>query len=188
VDPVVEVLAKGALVDRALEVAVGRRDEADVEPDLALAADRPDLALLEGAQELRLERERQLADLVAPVNAPFTCPNSSLSSSASGIAAQFTVTSLAARRRLRSWIARATSSLPVPLSPVISTEASVSATRSTRSNTSRIAALSPISAPPRPTATRARSRATSRVSARCRTARSAASTSTSSWNGLVTKS
>ena len=32
------------------------------------------------------------------------------------------------RRELWSWIARATSSLPVPLSPVISTEASPSAT------------------------------------------------------------
>ena len=41
----------------------------------------------------------------------------------------------AGRCRLRWWIARATSSLPVPLSPVISTVASVSATRSMRSYT-----------------------------------------------------
>ena len=57
----------------------------------------------------------------APVNAPRTCPKSSDSSSVSGIAAQFTRISGMARCALRSWMARATSSLPVPVSPVMST-------------------------------------------------------------------
>ncbi len=55
--------------------------------------------------------------LTAPVNDPLTWPNSSLSISSSGIAAQFTSTNGPARRRLRAWTVRATSSLPVPFSP-----------------------------------------------------------------------
>ena len=54
----------------------------------------------------------------APVNAPFSCPNSSLSTSVGGSAAQLTRTSGRAWRRLRSWSARANSSLPVPVGPV----------------------------------------------------------------------
>ena len=53
----------------------------------------------------------------APVKAPFSWPNSSLSISSSGIAAQFTSTNGPSARRLCAWIARATSSLPVPFSP-----------------------------------------------------------------------
>ena len=68
------------------------------------------LALLQDSQQLGLRRRVQIADLVqkqrapsassnlprradvAPVNAPFSCPNSSLSISSVGIAAQFTFT------------------------------------------------------------------------------------------------
>ena len=53
----------------------------------------------------------------APVNAPFSWPNNSLSTSVGGSAAQLTLTSGRACRRLRSWIARANSSLPVPVGP-----------------------------------------------------------------------
>ena len=67
--------------------------------------------------------------VVAPVNAPRTWPNSSDSSSVSGIAAQLTLMSGMSRCALRSWMARATSSLPVPVSPVISTVLLVSATQ-----------------------------------------------------------
>jgi hypothetical protein len=44
-----------------------------------------------------------------------------------------TLTSSRSRRGLASWIARATSSLPVPVSPVISTVVLVPATIETRS-------------------------------------------------------
>jgi len=72
------------------------------------AADRQDLLGFDGAQQLRLESERKVADLVeedraasraceqaswavtAPVNAPRTCPKSWLSSRVSGMAAQLT--------------------------------------------------------------------------------------------------
>ena len=53
----------------------------------------------------------------APVNAPLSCPNSSDSSSASGIAPQSSATNGRARRPLSRWIACATTSLPVPVSP-----------------------------------------------------------------------
>ena len=66
--------------------------------------------------------------VAAPVNAPFSWPNSSLSSSSVGSAAQFTLTSGLFRRGERWWIARDTSSLPTPLSPRISTVTSLSAT------------------------------------------------------------
>ena len=105
---VVEVLAELARGDPLREVAVRRADEADVDPERARLADAPDLAVLEGAQELRLERERHLGDLVeeqrpavgrleqalpvsavAPVKAPRAWPNSSDSSSSAGSAATF---------------------------------------------------------------------------------------------------
>ena len=64
----------------------------------------------------------------APVNAPRSCPNSSLSARLAGSAAQLTLTITPCRRRLRLWMARAVSSLPVPVSPSTSTVDSVSAT------------------------------------------------------------
>src|ERR1019366_3848426 len=60
---------------------------------------------------------------LAPVNDPFSCPNSSLSISVSGSAAQLMATNGPCRRGLSACSVRATISLPVPLSPVISTHA-----------------------------------------------------------------
>ena len=57
-----------------------------------------------------------LVDL-ASVKAPFSWPNSSLSNSVSVIAAQLTSMNGELRRALSKWSPRATSSLPVPLSP-----------------------------------------------------------------------
>ncbi len=59
----------------------------------------------------------------APVKAPFTCPKSSDSRSVSVSAPQLRATKGWFRRGLRAWSARATSSLPVPDSPVTSTVA-----------------------------------------------------------------
>ena len=77
------------------------------------------------------------------MNAPFTCPNSSLSSSVSEMAAQFTGTKGRVARLEFTWMARAISSLPVPLSPVISTVTSVGATRTSLVSSSRIGADRP---------------------------------------------
>src|SRR5687767_10511268 len=64
VDPVEEVLAEAAAADLVLEIAGGGREHPHVHLPRALIADAPDLALLQHAQELRLETDRQLADLV----------------------------------------------------------------------------------------------------------------------------
>ncbi len=72
--------------------------------------------------------KRPIFLLVAPVKAPFSWPNSSLSNSWSGRAAQFTATKGLSARLLALYISRAATSLPVPLSPVIRTVAPVFAT------------------------------------------------------------
>ena len=69
--------------------------------------------------------KRPARSRTAPVKAPRTCPNSSLSSSSPGSAPQLTATNGPLRRGERAWIAWATTSLPVPLSPVRSTVASL---------------------------------------------------------------
>jgi hypothetical protein len=63
-EAVVQVLAEGPLLDHVLEVAVGGGHHADVDPGRARVADAPHLALLQHAEELRLQLERELADLV----------------------------------------------------------------------------------------------------------------------------
>ena len=112
VQPVEEVLAETCprrpARPRSRLVAAITRTSTRMRPR---AADALELALLEHAQQLRLQLERQLADLVeeeraavgqleaaraccwtAPVKAPFSWPKSSLSSSVAGIAAQLTAT------------------------------------------------------------------------------------------------
>src|SRR6478736_288288 len=71
---------------------------------------------------------RPLRVATAPVNAPFSWPNSSLSSRSAGMAPQFTAMKGRLRRGLEWWIALATTSLPVPDSPRISTLDSCPAT------------------------------------------------------------
>ena len=62
-------------------------------------------------------RKRPGWSAVAPVKAPFLCPNNSLSSRPGGNAPQLTVTKGPRARGLRSCRYRAKTSLPVPLSP-----------------------------------------------------------------------
>ena len=81
--------------------------------------------------------------VAAPVKAPFSWPNSSLSSSSAGSAAQFTFTNGRSLRGERWWMARATSSLPTPLSPRISTVTSLSDTCSMTCAIVCISGLSP---------------------------------------------
>ena len=85
----------------------------------------------------------------APVKAPRACPNSSASSSVSGSAPQSMIANGSPARGEASWMARAASSLPVPVSPWISTVASERATRASRANSSRMGALGPTSGPKR---------------------------------------
>ena len=59
-----EVLAEVSRVDLVAEIAVRRGDDAHVDLHRGVVTDAHDLVTLEHAQELRLERHRQLADLV----------------------------------------------------------------------------------------------------------------------------
>src|SRR5207249_12083529 len=117
----------------------GVGDQPDVDRDRAARAERRDLAVLEGAQELRLEPERDLQtssrksvppsaarktpswSATAPVKAPRRWPKSWLSRSVSDSPAQLIATNGPSASGPRRWIVRATSSLPVPLSPLTST-------------------------------------------------------------------
>ena len=126
---------------------MGRSQHADVDLELPVAADRAKALLLEHPEQLGLQGRREIAELVqedrpafgfssprravrASVKAPRSWPKSSLSRSASGIAAQLKAMKGPAARLLRSCSARATSSLPVPLSPRMSTDACECPTRS----------------------------------------------------------
>ena len=62
------------------------------------------------------------------MKAPFSWPNSSLSMRFSGIDPQSSTTKGSLRRGDSSWSALATSSFPVPVSPVTTTETSMGAT------------------------------------------------------------
>ncbi len=64
VEAVVEILAEGARLEARVEVLVGGGDDAHVDALGPRGAERPDLALLQDAQELGLQRGRQLGDLV----------------------------------------------------------------------------------------------------------------------------
>ena len=64
VQAIVEVVAERPLTHHVGEVAVRRGDHPDVDPDGIGGADPLDLAVLEHAQQLHLDAERQLADLV----------------------------------------------------------------------------------------------------------------------------
>ncbi len=77
---------------------------------------------------------------IAPVNAPLTCPKRLDSSSSAGIEPELTVMKGAPERGECVWMARATSSLPVPLSPSTRIVERDGPARRTSSNTLRIPA------------------------------------------------
>ena len=140
-----------------------RRDDAHVDRERLGAADALERALLEHAQQLGLRLGRHVADLVeedraavrgleaadaarvgAGERALLVAEELALEELAA-IAAQLTATNGPRCRALRWCSACATSSLPVPLSPRISTVRSVSATFWIVSKTPRIAVPEPIS-------------------------------------------
>ena len=82
--------------------------------------------------------------LIADVNAPFSCPNNSLSINSEGIAAQLTSINAIFLRFELSCKERATNSFPVPFPPVIKTRASEGATFSIMSLIFTIPSVSPI--------------------------------------------
>ena len=127
----------------------------------AAAADGLELALLEHAQELDLGLRRQLAHLVEEdraavgqleaADAPLDRAGERALDVAEQLAldeprrdgAQLTLTSAPLPAAAPAWMARAISSLPVPVSPVMSTVESVGATCSTWRSSARSGGLLP---------------------------------------------
>ena len=64
IQPVVEILAEPPCRHLAPEVAIRRSDDAHVDRNLVVAADRHDRPLLKHTEEFRLEFELHLPDLV----------------------------------------------------------------------------------------------------------------------------
>ena len=64
VEPVVQVGAEFLLVHQRLQVAIGRRDQARIGAQRARRSQPLELALLQHAQQLRLQFQRHFADLV----------------------------------------------------------------------------------------------------------------------------
>src|SRR4029077_11514978 len=64
VDPVVEVLPEPAVLDRLFEVDVGRGYQPELGLDRLAPSDAFDLALLDGAQQLGLQVQAEVADFV----------------------------------------------------------------------------------------------------------------------------
>src|ERR1019366_4846923 len=99
------------------------------------AADPVELPLLQHAQQLGLQFDRQVADFVeedcaAAGHLEFAgAPLSRTGEGAAFVAEQLTATNGERQRADLKWIARATSSLPVPLSPLSRTVASLVTTR-----------------------------------------------------------
>jgi hypothetical protein len=62
--PVIQVFAEAAGAHVVLQVAVGRGDDAHVHRHRPVAAERPELALLQHAQQLDLEGRAGFADFV----------------------------------------------------------------------------------------------------------------------------
>jgi hypothetical protein len=64
VQPEEQILAEQAVLYELREILSGRRDAPHVDGQRGLGPDRPHLARLQHAQELPLQRQRQIADLV----------------------------------------------------------------------------------------------------------------------------
>jgi hypothetical protein len=145
VEAVEQVLAEVLVLDRLTRIAVGggstpswttRRSLAWRDSGISVSSSRKNVPLFATSRRPTFSRS-------APVNDPFLWPNISDSSSCSGTAAQFNGTNGPFARRLWRWTNWANSSLPVPLSPISMTDASVWATFLASSTTRRNAGEAP---------------------------------------------
>ncbi len=64
VQTVEEILAEPPLADLVADFTIGRRDDADIDRDLLVAAETPELLRVEELEELRLGLRVRLGDLV----------------------------------------------------------------------------------------------------------------------------
>ncbi len=164
VQAVVEILAKLCGPDGLLKIFVGGGEDSGLEgnggrvpptrSNSLCCRTRRSFACMGGASSPISSRKRVPSSAAssfpflrptAPVNAPFSCPKSSLSRRVSGMAAQLMAMKGRPERGLFWWMARATNSLPVPLSPRMRTVESLCATRAMNSSIWLIWRLSPTS-------------------------------------------
>jgi hypothetical protein len=149
-DAVEEVAPEAAGGDLGAQRAVGGGDDAHVDGPRVASAHRGDGAPLDGAQELGLQLERQLGDLVEEQRPALRLPEvAGVVAHRAGEGAAHVTEELALEEgagergaveraegpvaaRREAWMARATSSLPAPVSPRTSTPASPRATLSMR--------------------------------------------------------
>ena len=161
VQPVVQIFAKMALAHPLFQVDVRSRDDAHVHFHGFRAAQALEFALLQDAQEFGLQFERQFADLIQEQRAVVGLLKTPIAllhgaregafdmaeqlgfSRFSGSALQLTATMGCAARGLAICMARAAISLPVPVSPVISTVQRRGPTRRMMRSISSMARLSP---------------------------------------------
>ena len=119
--------------DLGLQVSIGGRNDPNVDPRVARATDALDLVALDGAQDLGLQVEAELANLVeedcsarSRLEGPLSrrrrsgkrsafVTEYSLSSSWGGMAPQSTMPKGPSRRLLWLWMASDEASLPVPV-------------------------------------------------------------------------
>lgn len=131
------------------QIAMRGRDDANVDANRLSTANPFDERVLQYAQEADLGIVRKFADFIEKERASvgslepalsvfrkppvklLSWPNNCESTSSGGMAPQFTRMKGPSRRSLRVWIARATTSLPVPVSPSSRTGASELLTKST---------------------------------------------------------
>ena len=163
VQPVEQVLAEPALLHHLPQVDVGRGDDPHVDLDRLHAAQAHELALLHDAQQLGLRLERDVADLVeedaalvGQLEEPLLRVDGA-GERALDVAEEVRLEQVRRQvarvdgderpgRRAAScvWMARATSSLPVPLSPSIRIVDRLGAAWMIRSKTCRIRGLRPM--------------------------------------------
>jgi hypothetical protein len=154
VEAVVQVRAEPPCFDLERQVAVGRGDDPHV--DLTGRSRRPrTLALLQRAQQLGLQRERHLADLVEQQRAAVGRAKKPSLARRAGERALLVAEQLALEQRLgdrravdrderlvacrlRSWMKRLSTSLPVPVGPLTSTGMSFRASRSATASTDSV--------------------------------------------------
>ena len=160
VQAIVQILAERALFHRFAEVLVGGGDNAQIHANVAQAAEAPERLLLQHAQQLGLERQRNLADLVQEQSAlvgQFEQPallRPGVGERALLVAEQLALQQGFGNRRavdgqerlgLAQCMVAAIRSLPVPFSPSIRMDvASLMATRRTNTSISRMACDSAI--------------------------------------------
>ena len=152
--PAATSAGRSALVAERMRTSIRREREAPTRSTSPLSSTRSSLACCRGSSvpisssssvPPSASSNRPMRSVRASVNAPFTWPNISLSNSPSESPPRFTATSGRAARGEAACTHWATTSLPVPCSPRMSTLASDGATRSMSCSTGRMIADSAMS-------------------------------------------